>query len=151
MLKRYSIQSTSDQEDYRNYATISANAAAGLTPEQAAVWSYPLKNGDEEETIYNMVNVMLVRIHQSGHIPELSDSRRALVKEGLDYYREIRQDIKKALPFWPMGLAENTDKLLATGLKMEKKAYLSVWRRGGDSSRMEISLAQIWKGENRRR
>lgn len=95
MLKRYSIQSTSDQEDYRNYATISANAAAGLTPEQAAVWSYPLKNGDEEETIYNMVNVMLVRIHQSGHIPELSDSRRALVKEGLDYYREIRQDIKK--------------------------------------------------------
>ena len=147
MLKRYSIQSTSDQEDYRNYATISANAAAGLTPEQAAVWSYPLKNGDEEETIYNMVNVMLVRIHQSGHIPELSDSRRALVKEGLDYYREIRQDIKKALPFWPMGLAENTDKLLATGLKTEKKAYLSVWRRGGDSSRMEISLAQIWKGE----
>lgn len=147
MLKRYSIQSTSDQEDYRNYATISANAAAGLTPEQAAVWSYPLKNGDEEETIYNMVNVMLVRIHQSGHIPELSDSRRALVKEGLDYYREIRQDIKKALPFWPMGLAGNTDKLLAAGLKTEKKAYLSVWRRGGDSSRMEISLAQIWKGE----
>ena len=31
MLARNSIQSTSDQEDYRNYATISANAAIGVT------------------------------------------------------------------------------------------------------------------------
>ncbi len=37
MLARNSIQSTSDQEDYRNYATISANAAIGVTPEQAAI------------------------------------------------------------------------------------------------------------------
>ena len=35
MLARNSIQSTSDQEDYRNYATISANAVIGVTPEQA--------------------------------------------------------------------------------------------------------------------
>ena len=68
MLARYSIQSTSDQEDYRNYATIAANAGAALTPEQAAIWSYPLKDGDEEETIYNMVNALLLRTHQSGHL-----------------------------------------------------------------------------------
>ena len=30
LLSRYSIQSTSDQEDYRNYATIAANLAAGV-------------------------------------------------------------------------------------------------------------------------
>lgn len=49
MLARNSIQSTSDQEDYRNYATISANAAIGVTPEQAAIWSYPLRDGTKRK------------------------------------------------------------------------------------------------------
>ena len=43
LLSRHSIQSTSDQEDYRRYATISANAPSALTPEQ---WvSLGLKSG----------------------------------------------------------------------------------------------------------
>lgn len=146
MLSRYSIQSTSDQEDYTNYATIAANACAGLTPEQAAVWSYPQRNGDEEEVVYNMINALLLRIHQSGHIPELSKERRALVKEGIALYKTIRQDIKKALPFWPLGLAENTDKLLCTALKTENKAYLAVWRRGGEENTLEIPLGAVFSG-----
>ena len=32
MLSRYSIQSTSDQDDYRLYATIAANAPTAVTP-----------------------------------------------------------------------------------------------------------------------
>lgn len=146
MLSRYSIQSTSDQEDYRNYATISANASAGLTPEQAAVWSYPQRDGDEEETIYNMVNTLLLRIHQSGHLAELSDVRKALVKEGIDYYKSIRAHIKKALPVWPLGYADNLDQWLAFALKTESKAYMAVWRRGGEDE-IEVPLKQIWKGQ----
>ena len=145
MLSRYSIQSTSDQEDYTNYATIAANACAGLTPEQAAVWSYPQRNGDEEEVVYNMINALLLRIHQSGHIPELSESRRELVREGIQFYKSIRQDIKKALPSWPLGMAENTDKLLCTALKTDEKAYLAVWRRGGEEDTLEIPLNYIWQ------
>jgi len=145
MLSRYSIQSTSDQEDYRNYATISANASAGLTPEQAAVWSYPQRSGDEEETVYNMVNTLLLRIHQSGHLAELSDARKALVKEGIDYYKSIRGHIKTALPSWPMGYADNLDKWLVFALKTEEKAYMAVWRRGGEDE-MEIPLNRIFKG-----
>lgn len=142
LLSRYSIQSTSDQEDYRNYATIAANAAAGVTPEQAAVWSYPMpmfaeygfskpgyvENGIEE-VIYNMVNVMMLRIHQSGHLAELSAERLDLVKEGIRIYKLIRGDIKKALPFWPLGLARNEDMWLCAGLKLEDKAYIAVWKR----------------------
>lgn len=144
MLSRYSIQSTSDQEDYRNYATISANAAAGITPEQAAVWSYPQRSGDEEETIFNMVNTLLLRIHQSGHLAELSDVRKKLVKEGIDYYKEIRGDIKEAMPLWPLGFADNLDSWLAFALTTEEKAYLAVWRRGGDDQ-IEIPLKGIRK------
>lgn len=142
LLSRYSIQSTSDQEDYRNYATIAANAAAGVTPEQAAVWSYPMHVFAEygfskpgyvergiEEVIYNMVNAMLLRIHQSGHLADLSAERLDLVKEGIRTYKRIRGDIKKALPFWPLGLAHNVDMWLCAGLRLEGKAYIAVWKR----------------------
>lgn len=148
MLSRYSIQSTSDQEDYRNYATIAANACAGLTPEQAAVWSYPQREKDEEETVYNMINALLLRIHQSGHLSELSKERKALIKEGIDYYKSIRRDIKKALPFWPLGLADNRDEWLCSGLKTDKKAYLAVWRRGGSDEDINIPLSHILEGES---
>lgn len=58
MLSRYSIQSTSDQDDYRRYATIAANAPTGLCPEQSAIWSYPLTDGDREEVVFNMVKTL---------------------------------------------------------------------------------------------
>lgn len=129
LLSRYSIQSTSDQEDYRNYATIAANAAVGVTPEQAAVWSYPMQKGDKEEVIFNMINAMLLRIHQSGHLAVLPAERIDLVKEGIACYKGIRQDIKNAVPFWPLDLADNRDRWLCAGLQTKERAYLAVWKR----------------------
>lgn len=129
LLSRYSIQSTSDQEDYRNYATIAANAPTGVTPEQGAIWSYPQRAGDKEEVIYNMINAMLARIHQSGHLAELPAERVALVKEGIACYKQIRGDIKQALPFWPLDLTDNEDLWACGGLQLSDKAYLAVWKR----------------------
>ncbi len=91
----YSIQSTSDQDDYRYYCTIAANSPSALTPEQSAIWSYPLREGDREEVVFNMVNAMLLRIHQSGHLAELTQERRDLVKEALDIYKTIRKRYQK--------------------------------------------------------
>ncbi|MBQ7565337.1 MAG: alpha-galactosidase [Lachnospiraceae bacterium] len=131
MLSRYSIQSTSDQEDYREYATISANVQLGVCPEQAAVWSYPVnrKSAEPEEVIYNMVNALLLRIHQSGHLAELPKESVALVKDGLSVYRSIRGDIKNATVFLPNGFADNRDKWLCSGLQLDDSAYLCVWKR----------------------
>ena len=141
MLSRYSIQSTSDEEDYRYYATIAANAPSGLTPEQAAVWSYPLPQGDREEVVFNMVNAMLLRVHQSGHLNVLSQERKDLVKEGLDYYKKIRHDIKEAVPFWPLGLSQFNDEWVSLGLRAENKIYLAVWRRSGSQRQMSLPLS----------
>lgn len=143
MLSRYSIQSTSDQEDYKRYATIAANSPAGLTPEQSAIWSYPLSDGDKEEVVFNMVNAMLLRIHQSGHLVYLSKERKALVKEALDYYKTIRQDIKIAVPFWPLGLSKFSDTWVSLGLQTSRKIYLAVWRRNSESDTCSILLPQI--------
>jgi alpha-galactosidase len=128
MLSRYSIQSTSDQTDYRRYARIAAASPTALTMEQSAIWSYPLRDGDEEEVIFNMVNAMLMRIHQSGHMALISPERRALVQEGLRYYKTMRQDIPQALPFWPLGLPQMGDGWMSLGLRTPNKTYLAVWR-----------------------
>ena len=147
MLARNSIQSTSDQEDYRNYATISANAAIGVTPEQAAIWSYPLRDGTKEEVIFNMVNALLLRIHQSGHLAEISPERFELVKEGIDCYKEIRSGIKDGVPFWPMGWADNEEKHLAAGIRVPGDViYLGVWRRGGEAD-FEVPLNRAFPGK----
>jgi len=143
MLSRYSIQSTSDQENYARYATIAANAPSALTPEQAAVWSYPLTEGDDEEVVFNMVNAMLLRIHQSGHLANLSPRRFDLVKEAIDCYKSIREDIKNALPFWPLGLAQYGDEWVSMGLKTEEKTYLAVWRRESHSPLCSLPVSHL--------
>lgn len=147
MLSRLSIQSTSDLEDYLQYPVIAANAPTAVTPEQAAVWSYPMNRSEgvseeelQEETIFNMVNAMLLRIHQSGHLVKLDQTRKAVVKEGIMVYKEIRHDIANAQPFWPLGLASYADTWIALGVRTEKKAYLAVWKRPGGSDSQVIPL-----------
>lgn len=147
MLSRHSIQSTSDQEDYMRYAMITANAPAALAPEQAAAWSYPLADSDRETTIFNMVNALPLRIHQSGHLGELSQETYALVTEALDYYKTIRQDIKGAVPFWPLGLADITDTWVAMGLSNGVHNYLAVWRIEDKSDICVMKIGHL-KGKN---
>ncbi len=143
MLSRYSIQSTSDQDDYRKYATIAANSPAGLAPEQSAIWSYPLSDGDKEEVVFNMVNAMLLRIHQSGHLVYLSPERSILVKEALDCYKNIRHDIKNALPFWPLGISNYSDGWVCLGLRTDDRTYLAVWRRNSESDTCTFPLKDM--------
>jgi alpha-galactosidase len=141
MLSRYSIQSTSDQNDYLKYASIAANAPSALTPEQAAIWSYPLSDSTREETIFNCVNSCLLRIHQSGHMGVLSEEKRAIVKEELDFYKTIRKEIPKALPFWPLGLAKEGDDWMSLGLRLENgNILLAVWRIKGENDTCTLPI-----------
>jgi len=146
-LKRHSVQSTSDMEDYKMYATIAVNAPFALTPEQAAVWSYPLHPGDEEETIFNMVNVVMLRIHQSGHLFRLGERCQDLIREAISYFKQTRGDRKNALPFWPLGFVDYHSAWAALGLTGEKKSYLAVWRRGESEPQKELPLPQF-KGKD---
>lgn len=143
MLSRYSIQSTSDQENYIRYATIAANSPSGLTPEQSAIWSYPLTEGDKEEVIFNMVNAILLRIHQSGHLVNLTEERMDLVKEAIAYYKGIRNKTKTSLPYWPLGLSQYADPWVSLGLKTEGTDYVAVWRRNSQSAVTTIPVKHL--------
>lgn len=140
MLSRHSIQSVTDQTDYLRNGAIAAACVSGVTPEQAAIWSYPLKEGDREEVIFNMVNALLLRIHQSGHIAELDQERLALVAEGIEIYKQIREQIPTAEPCWFTGIPHIDDKWFSFALETPTDYYLAVWRTESTNSRFSIPI-----------
>lgn len=143
MLQRLSVQSVSDQTDYRQYACISAMASTGATPEQGAVWSYPSGSGDEEEAVFNMVNVMLARVHQSGFLNRLPAKSLERVKEGIQCYKSIRHHIPSGVPFYPLGLIRLRSPWAAAGLACGQTVYLSVWRKHAEEDTVRLPLPAL--------
>ncbi|PEL13701.1 glycoside hydrolase family 36 protein [Bacillus sp. AFS017336] len=143
LLSRHSLQSSSDQTDYLKNGAIAAAAASLVTPEQCAVWSYPLKEGDEEEVIFNMVNSLLLRIHQSGHLAEISPERFLLVKEAIEYYKTIRQYIATSTPYWPTGLPNLGDSWMSFALRKGNKNFIAVWRQDSSEEKIFIPLNHL--------
>ena len=159
LLSRHSIQSTSDQTDYLKYASIAANAPSAVTPEQSAIWSYPLSDATREQTIFNCVNACLMRIHQSGNMEVLAEDKKEIVREALNFYKQIRAYIPNSLPFWPLGLAKDGDDWMSLGLACEKASgsgdqgytstgnrLLAVWRLGG-TEECELPIPEL-KGKD---
>lgn len=134
MLSRHTIASSSDQEVYLKFPSIVANAPTGMTAEQAAIWSYPLAEADREQIIFNCVSSCLCRIHQSGNTATLPETHKDLIREQYALYKSIRKDIPNALPFWPLGLANDGDDWISLGLDFGSCSRLAVWRMAGEDT-----------------
>lgn len=145
MLERHSIQSMTDQTDYVRNGNIAAVGSSVVAPEQCAIWSYPLQNGDDEEVIFNMVNSMLLRIHQSGYLNKVKGHRLELVAEGIQAYKEYRNQIPEGLPIWPEGLSQLDDPWFSYGFKAGNEIYLAVWRGVSQDDEHQISLDKYGK------
>ncbi|EEI71843.1 glycoside hydrolase family 36 protein [Lentilactobacillus hilgardii] len=148
MLQRHSIQSMTDQTDYVRNGNIAAVGASVVTPEQCAIWSYPLQKGDDEEVIFNMVNAMLLRIHQSGLLNKVTGHRLELVAEGIKIYKSYRDKIPTMLPIWPEGLSQLDDPWFSYGLKGNHELYLAVWRGVSDEEGHQLDLSQYGSVES---
>ena len=139
MLKLLSLQSTSDQTDYIYNSYIAASVASAVTPEQAGMWVYPYED-EEEHVIYNMVNGILLRPYISGMVWKLSDNSMELMREGIFLYKEIRENLKTAVPFFPLGFCNIKDEAMAYGVQCEDKAYLSVFAPKTDTVVIPLEL-----------
>jgi len=134
MLSQHQLQSSSDQTDYRKYPSIVVGCMAAVLPEQLAVWSYPMKDGNKYEASFNMVNAMVGRIHQSGHLAELPAESFQQVKKGIEVYKsELAPKISEVIPFFPLGMPDISDKIspVALGLSHTNADYYAVWRLEG--------------------
>ena len=138
ILSLHSLQSTSDQTDAVSNAYIAANVASAVTPEQAGMWVYPYKD-DREHVIFNMVNGILLRPYISGIVWDMSESSMAVLREGISTYKAIRGDLKKMVPFFPLGFGRVNDRQLAYGVKGPGKAYLSVFTIGSGTAEIPLS------------
>lgn len=142
-LTRHSVQSSSDQEDWRLTPYIAAAGPTGATPEQQAVWSYPMRDGTREETVCNMVSAILQRVHQSGHLAELSAERFAAVADGLAVYRSIRHRLPTALPYWPWGLPRWGAPRCALALADAAGVLVAVWRLGDPQAEQTLDFPHL--------
>jgi len=138
MLSTHTLQSTSDQQDPVHYAVIAAAIPTAVLPEQSASWAYAQPDWSDEINALTVANSLLGRIHLSGRLDALSPAQLDLVYEGMNVYKGLRQYLRNATPFWPLGLPSWKDKWLALGMRCHEegldRVYLTVWRRGGDTS-----------------
>ncbi len=137
ILSQCSIQSTSDQIDYKKYPRIVANMLTAVTPEQSAVWTYPVDSRydvsavTDESIAFNMINSLLGRMHLSSYINKLNSAQLELVKEGIAFYRRMTACKINSVPVFPLGLSNWEDKNLATGITDGKFCYLVVYNLDG--------------------
>ncbi|MBQ2709852.1 MAG: alpha-galactosidase, partial [Clostridia bacterium] len=140
-LEQRHIQSLTDNASARDTAFIACNAPTAVLPEQAAIWSFPLKDDSADMVAFNMANAMLQRIHLSGGILHISDENFALVKEGVAVYKQLRADTGAAVPFYPLGLSDYPDGWRAVAFRCPDCVRLNIWRIDGESDTLEIPLA----------
>ena len=134
------LQSVSDQTNYVINSNISAAASLAVIPEQAAIWTYPKVGVDDSNVAFNMINSMLQRIHLSGALADQTDSGIALIKEGIECYKSYRYEITEAIPFYPLGIPQYSDKLFCCAYRYPKCIRIAVWRLDTEDSELYIPL-----------
>lgn len=120
-LKRFDLQSISDQEDYLKFPSIIAGNSALVPPEKAGVWCYPypLKFEDREnnditerektvyrdgeQTIFNAVNAAMGLPYLSGRIENIDEINLKLYKEAVILFKELRTFVNNSYPIYPCG------------------------------------------------
>lgn len=138
-LSHFSIVSTSDQTDYKQYPYISGNILSAVLPEQAAVWSYPVDDKEnlpsDEQIIMNMINSFLGRMHLASDLSLLGDEQFSLVSEGVEYYKSLSKEKKSATPYFPCGFTRYGEDFVSAGFETEERIYLAAWNLGGELCR----------------
>ena len=140
-LSLLSIQSTSDQTNYLWNANIASKSSTAVLPEQSAVWAYPRGEADENNVVMNMVNSLLQRIHLSGKIFDWSDWQMAIVQEAIECYKSYRHEIPLSIPFYPLGLAKQTDPFFCSAYYTPSCVRMAVWRMDGEDDTVFIPVA----------
>jgi alpha-galactosidase len=149
ILSVYDLQSTSDQQDYRLYPPIAASAPMAMAPEQAANWAYPQPGMAPEEVAFTLVTGLSGRLYLSGPLDQLAPPALELVREAAGVYPSFAAHHAAGLPFWPLGLPQWADPVVALGSLAPSGALIHVWRRTGpqlapggssDCDRVKLSI-----------
>ncbi len=142
MLSTYHLQSTSDQEDFKDTSVIAANAAVAVVPEQAGVWCYPFANHSDREIEFIMVSGISGCMYLSGQMMKLNPHQMDIVKKGAAVYKKYCSSIANSYPTFPIDFAryDSTWRAVCYCNDELKKKYLFVWKSGNDSNDLSINV-----------
>ncbi|MET8982803.1 alpha-galactosidase [Streptomyces sp. NPDC004539] len=147
ILSRLPVHSVSDQQDFRLMPAIAAAAPSAVTPEQGAIWAYPLPEHTEAELGTVLVSALLGRVHLSGRPDLLAPEQAALVRRAVDTYTAYRHLLPGARPRWPLGLPDWRDTWVALALtSKDDTTLLALWRRDGAPPTLDVPLPWIAEG-----
>ena len=79
------------------------------------MWACPQPGWSDDEIAFTLCGAMLGRLHLSGHIDRMSQAQQQLVADAVGVYKQIRSELACAVPFWPLGLPQWTDRWFALG------------------------------------
>ncbi|MFK4760085.1 glycoside hydrolase family 36 protein [Microbacterium sp. ZW T5_45] len=132
------LQSTSDQQNFELYPPIAASAPASILPEQCGNWAYPATHMSWEDTVFTLVTGLSGRLYLSGFLHELRADQEGLVREAVAVHKGMRDDLRTAVPFWPLGLPAWDDLIVCLGLRSPQATYLFIWDRAEESRSVDI-------------
>jgi alpha-galactosidase len=127
MLAEHHLQSVTDQEDFKKMAHIAAAAPTAVLPEQSGIWVYPFASGSCDDVSVNVINGLLQRLYLSGQIHEMGNKELMLVKEGIDLYKSIRNEIPMSTPFYPMGIPNHNSNVICLGFNYSMCRRIALW------------------------
>ena len=134
------LQSVSDQEQKEINPYLASLCPTSMLPEQCGMWSYPQPGDSEKDIVTSMVNVLMLRPYLSGKLHQMDEKSRNIVKDAVSLYKQIREDVSKALPFYPLGLTQYGDKFLCTAYDLEDKVRICVWNTSDENVTKFIPL-----------
>lgn len=142
----FRLLSTSDQQDFVRYASITATAPMTMLPEQAGNWAYPAAGMDDESFAFAMTNTLPGHFFLSGYLNRFSDHQLGMVRDAIEAYRQvIAKRVVEGVPFWPLGLPGWYDDKVALGIRSTREhgedgVLLTVWGRRPKDGRLSLSL-----------
>lgn len=171
-LKRFDLQSVSDQERYYYWPSIIKGTLACMPPEKMGIWSMPYPhlyydrdNGsifdsedyikrmsDGEETVFNMINSMFGLMTLSGRIDKCDEYNTALVKAGTELYKKIRNYIPGSKPLFLDGMFKmNSKGLYSIALlnETEKVLMMGMFSVNSDKCEYAVDISE-YVGDNAR-
>ena len=141
------VYSVSDQGTYYNYPPILANLPLMVLPEQSGIWCIPVGGWKEtecgtsdEQVVMNVINALYGVMHLCSRIDRLTEHQKALLAEGIAYYRQLGKIKAEWIPVMPTGFAKIDDSIVFTGGKTREKLYLSVYNLSNENKTAQVDL-----------
>lgn len=93
-MSKVSMCSFSDAHECAEIPLVAANLSRVIPARQMQIWAVLRENDTDERTVYSLCAAMIGRICLSGDVLRLTPEKKALIREGLDFYAAVKDIVR---------------------------------------------------------